>query len=455
MKYVLHPILYLLFLIPCVAMSQSNGPNEFPELIMTKIPGAPKLAKPVLITGKDSKPLISQGFGTAAPAFWDWNGDGLKDLLIGEFNSGVELGRVTGNFIRVYLNTGTETQPVFGSRFDYAKPPYELPINGTPYSVDQYCCIGFTPQFTDLNADGYTDMVTGQYFGEVSWFRGSEKGFLPGEFLPQEGNPRDTDSKFFIQNQSYWLYSSASFGDLTSDGRYDLVVGGMELRLSKNVGTRPEPRFEKRDLLLDIHGKPLKVYQYTAEDSARIYKSELSLTGDYKTSPIVTDWDNDGVLDLLVTNSYDQKRKAAVDFYRGVKVGKEHRFEPGVPLFITANNAKALPGISPFVFVTDWNNDGINDLLIGISVVLIQDKFNSFFSWNWEKETGLEGIGHDPGLLKPFVPESSIQSMISKAKLPPDVSGEDFITMVHRGYVYVMLGSKDETATVNQKTKRK
>jgi hypothetical protein len=40
----------------------------------------------------------------ASPCVYDWNGDGLKDLILGEFNNGN---------IRLYLNSGTNQAPVF------------------------------------------------------------------------------------------------------------------------------------------------------------------------------------------------------------------------------------------------------------------------------------------------------------------------------------------------------
>jgi hypothetical protein len=39
-----------------------------------------------------------------SPCVYDWNGDGLKDLILGEFDYGN---------IRLYLNSGTNAAPVF------------------------------------------------------------------------------------------------------------------------------------------------------------------------------------------------------------------------------------------------------------------------------------------------------------------------------------------------------
>lgn len=425
--------------------SQSSQETlQFPELIMTEIPGAPRLSAPFLITGKNlegvSEPIVSRGFGIAAPAYYDWDGDGLKDLLVGEFGSGAEHGRPTGNFIRVYLNTGTESEPQFATQFDYARPAFEMPINGTPYSVDQFCCMSFTPKFVDLNGDGRLDMTSGQYFGEVIGFYGTEKGFLPGEIIKQQGDPRQKRSK---ASQAYWLYSSAGFGDFDDDGKQDMIIGGRALRISTNIGSINEPHFSKRELLYDINNKPLKVYDFTPEELLQFKYIDPFIGGDSKLSPVVVDWDNDGVLDLLVTNSYDHKGLETIDFFKGKKIGGQYKFETAVPLFKSNKGKKAFPGISPIVSVIDWNNDGVKDLLIGVSIVTINDKISNSLSWNWESEMNLHGIGKDPMNIETISEED-----MKDVKLPPDISMRNYLTMKHVGNIYVMLGSKknaDET----------
>ncbi|RZM27494.1 MAG: hypothetical protein EOO88_12865, partial [Pedobacter sp.] len=279
-----------------------RGLTGFPELVFADIPGAPKLSTPILISGTET-PVISQGHGLSAPAFYDMDGDGMKDLLIGEFGSGLENGKYMGNFLRVYKNVGTENKPEFTGKFDYARPPYEVPSNGTPYSVDQFCCIGFTPQFVDLNNDQQADMITGTYYGEVIWFEKTASGFKAGEKLAQYGDPRSKD-RMKKWHQFYWLYSAASFGDFTGDGKPDLITGGRALRISKNIGTATSPEFDERQLLMDVDGKPLKVYDFTKEDlkfyeDRKVLGYEPPESGDVDLSPYVSDWDNDGVLDIL------------------------------------------------------------------------------------------------------------------------------------------------------------
>ncbi len=48
---------------------------------------------------------IDVDVGHAAPYYTDFDGDGLKDLLVGQFGDGK---------LRIYANSGTRTEPRFG-----------------------------------------------------------------------------------------------------------------------------------------------------------------------------------------------------------------------------------------------------------------------------------------------------------------------------------------------------
>ena len=59
---------------------------SFPKLMPVDVPGAPQLSEPFLVMGGD-KPILTEKHGLAAPALWDWDGDGKRDLLMGEFET--------------------------------------------------------------------------------------------------------------------------------------------------------------------------------------------------------------------------------------------------------------------------------------------------------------------------------------------------------------------------------
>lgn len=65
---------------------------------------AAKLAAPVHVMA-DGQPLDVGGIGYAAPFMSDYDGDGVRDLWVGEFNEGR---------LRIYRNLGTNSKPRFG-----------------------------------------------------------------------------------------------------------------------------------------------------------------------------------------------------------------------------------------------------------------------------------------------------------------------------------------------------
>ena len=89
-----------------------HGPGDFPVLENADIPGAPKLGMPALVFGAEA-PVAAGLHGLAAPAVFDWDRDGLKDLLVGEFETGA-----CG--VRVYRNVGTNEAPRFADEWTYA-----------------------------------------------------------------------------------------------------------------------------------------------------------------------------------------------------------------------------------------------------------------------------------------------------------------------------------------------
>ncbi|MDE0177318.1 MAG: FG-GAP-like repeat-containing protein, partial [Gammaproteobacteria bacterium] len=453
----------------------------FPEILDAGIPGTPKLGQPILVTGT-TKPILTEKHGLAAPALWDWNGDGKRDLLVGEFetnSSDFPMG-ADGSTIRVYLNVGTDADPKFTDEFEWARD-----TEGTIMEVPQWCCIGFTPQFVDLDDDGHLDMITGQYHpGDVTWFRSTGDGFLPGETLPQEGDPSVNGQPAFgnyegepgdIGTFHYWVYTSASLGDLDDDGDYDLIVGGSGgLRVSENIGSPRRPSFAMREPLLTIDGEPLSILDRGEEWEANFPDGELlPPDGDGKSSPLVVDWDDDGVLDLLVTGSYRHPSSHAVTFFRGVKTDDGHRFHPGIDLLPTADGAKALPGSGQRVYVDDWNRDGVKDLIIGASVATVNGgEFSDELSWEWEDVNDVQSAGKDPGLYPPRERPTADSELMAWAKdnyteeefeehlkmnqdywykevgRLYDEGKEHWLTMRHQGRIYVMLGERREASAV-------
>ncbi|MBI9018776.1 MAG: VCBS repeat-containing protein [Phycisphaerae bacterium] len=88
-------------------------------LLLTGIANAIDFAEPVRIEAA-GKPVDTGNVGHAAPFVCDFDGDGVKDLLVGEFSGGV---------LWIYKNEGTNSKPKLGEgvKFKDGKPDGTVP----------------------------------------------------------------------------------------------------------------------------------------------------------------------------------------------------------------------------------------------------------------------------------------------------------------------------------------
>ncbi len=142
----------------------------------------------------------------ATPVVNDWNEDGRKDLLIGNFN---------GN-ITIYLNEGTDAAPIFNSS-------HLLEVGGGAFDAGSRVA----PRIFDWDKDGLKDILVGEFKGYVYFLKN----------IASNGNPVfKRRGKLFLKNGNALHYPSSANAprsrlfvtDWNNDGRDDILVGGVD-----------------------------------------------------------------------------------------------------------------------------------------------------------------------------------------------------------------------------------
>lgn len=134
------------------------------------------------------------------PLVFDWNNDSLNDLLVG-FSS-----PDSGGCMKLYMNIGTPTDPVLDEAVNVF-------FGGAPLME-----FGCTPSLGDLNDDGLSDIVFGEAGGNVYYSQNigtaSSPVFAAQEALETASGPINLD-----------LNSAPVLADWNDDGFIDLVTG--------------------------------------------------------------------------------------------------------------------------------------------------------------------------------------------------------------------------------------
>lgn len=175
---------------------------------------------------------------SSAPAFVDYNQDGLMDIVVGS-GGYYTTGSVYDARLFLFENTGTVNEPVFTLKDDDF-------LSLRQYSNSPQGSYFFTPSFGDMDNDGDLDVIVGEIFGR----------FFYGENTAGAGNPINVENWVYnYMSISVRSYSAPFLIDLNNDGLLDIIAGGRQgnndpndnacsnFYYFQNVGTLENPEF--------------------------------------------------------------------------------------------------------------------------------------------------------------------------------------------------------------------
>jgi len=180
--------------------------------------------------------MLDFGAG-AVPVLFDYNNDGLMDIVVGNF--GYLDSSYYGTAMNLYCdyraqlalleNTGTASQPAFKLiNRNFANLPSYFPQGEKPFAA--------VPAFADLDGDGDKDMLVGNDEGTLFYFENTASTGEHANFDFVDGN---------YQNIDAGSYSAPQLFDLDGDGLTDLLVGKRNGTISfyQNTGNISNPSF--------------------------------------------------------------------------------------------------------------------------------------------------------------------------------------------------------------------
>jgi hypothetical protein len=247
----------------------------------------------------------------------DVNNDGLVDLIIGNY----VIGNTSGQVNQLLLNTGD-------ANGDGTTTPFQTPINLPGGDMLTLAIVA-----ADVNNDGFVDLIIAG-----SSYRSRNQLLLNTGDATGDGTTTPFQTPINLPGGDGLTYAIVA-ADVNNDGFVDLIIGNA---------------VEANQLLLNT-GDAI------GDGTTTPFQTPINLPGGkMKTRAIVAaDVNNDGFLDLIIGNFYNQANQLLLN------TGDANGDGTTTPFHQTPTNLPGGDMLTYAIVAADVNNDGFVDLIIG------------------------------------------------------------------------------------------
>lgn len=321
---------------------------------------------PVYSTGRylvEGENRIHMHVQMITPSAIDWDKDGDVDIICGD-----EDGRVA-----LVENTGTirKGQPAFKQPQYFRQEAKDLKFGAL-----------VTPVSYDWDADGDEDLICGNTSGNIAFIENLDGGNPPKwagpVLLEANGKAIHIQAGYSgsIQGpaEAKWGYTTLSVADWNHNGLPDLVVNSIwgKVIWFQNIGTKTTPKLAA--------AQPVKVaWSRTPPKPDWTWWNPQpgELAPQWRTTPVVIDWDEDGLNDLIMLDHEGylsffrrEKREDALMLHPGGRVFRggvfdsKHSSKGHADDLLQMNNRINGGAGRRKMCIIDWDGDGLRDLLV-------------------------------------------------------------------------------------------
>ncbi|MFH1859439.1 MAG: VCBS repeat-containing protein [bacterium] len=311
-----------------------------------------------------------KGSKYATPCIVNWNLDNLPDLLVGDGEG----------LVWLFIGNGSANSP----QFDAGIP---LNDNNGEIDVGEYSC----PYLADYNNDGTPDLLVGNGNGYIWYY--PKQGLA--EYIFGTGTMIKAGTK---TEMNVGGKAAPIFHDWNEDGLKDMIVGDEYgyINYFRNIGTLTSPAFgsvssrikannqdidvgweakpaiidwngdKKNNLLISDKSGQITLFKNTGSNASPVFSSGSKIQGENDaldvggfSAPAVVDWNGDLRKDLICGDELGN-----ISVY--LNLGK-NKFGAGfkVQTSGTATAGDLDVGYNSMPFIVDWDENGKKDLLVG------------------------------------------------------------------------------------------